>query len=258
MSAKKATSKDRSLIYWIAIPILAIDLLSKWYIIRTIDLNQQSVPISALYPYYKHTHIANTGAVFGSLQGSSSGIILSILAIIVIIGLIIYNQRLQTPSRKLRVALGLVLAGASGNLIDRLINGHVTDFIDLDFSSIIPLGIADWYIFNIADLSIVCAVIYLAYLSFFEPEEIEGKPQSKIIDEEADIAASEAIALELLEQDEPSKMTDIPKVSPDFQTAAEVASIRETVVTDEALDMLELDEKPGTATELLEFKDESG
>ncbi len=172
----RATPQDRAIMYWLALPILAIDLLSKWYIIQTIELNQQSVPIAALYPYYKHTHIANTGAVFGSLQGNSSGIILSILAIVVIIGLMIYNQRLPTHSRKLRVALGLVLAGAAGNLIDRLINGHVTDFIDLDFSSIIPIGIANWYIFNIADMAIVAAVIYLAYLSFFEPEQIEGPP----------------------------------------------------------------------------------
>ena len=255
-STELATPKDRAIIYWLGLPILALDLLTKWWIIRTIPLNQQHVPIAALFPYYKHTHVANIGAVFGTLQGTSSLIFLSILAVVVIIGLNIYNFRLTTASRKLRVALGLVLGGASGNLIDRLINGHVTDFIDFDFSSIIPIRIADWYIFNIADLAIVSAVVLMAYLTFFEPEQIEGNKRQRVIDEEADVEESEAVAFELLEQEEPVTINEIPSIASDFQTAAEVASINEEATTDEALDMLDLSDKPETATDLLDLKDE--
>lgn len=166
-----ATGNHRAILYWLALPILIFDQLSKWWVVENIPLYQQYVPIPALYPYLKFTHIGNTGAVFGTLQNAR--VILTILAIVVGVGILVYNHMLPMASRKLRVALGLVFGGAIGNLIDRIRIGHVTDFVDMDFTSIIPLSIADWYIWNIADLSIVCAIILMAYLTFFEPEQIE-------------------------------------------------------------------------------------
>ncbi len=160
-------------IFWlIALPILAIDQLTKWWVIQNIPLNTTRPAVDFLYPYLKWSHVANTGAVFGSFEGV--GNLFGILAVVVAIGIVIYNYRLQTPSRILRIALGLVFGGALGNMLDRIFVGHVTDFIDVDLSRFIPLRIADWYVFNIADMAIISAIIVMGYLSFFEPEVLES------------------------------------------------------------------------------------
>jgi signal peptidase II len=167
-------------IFWlIALPVLVIDQVTKWWVIQSMPLNTTRPAVDFLFPYLKWSHVANTGAVFGSFQGV--GNLFAILAVVVAIGIVYYNYRLNTTSRRLRIALGLVFGGALGNMIDRLIVGHVTDFIDIDLSSIIPLRIADWYIFNVADMAIIGAIIIMAYLSFFEPDELESAdatPQS--------------------------------------------------------------------------------
>ncbi len=255
-SFEAATTKHRAMFFWIALPILIADQLSKWWVVANIPLNTQFVPIPALYPYLKFTHIGNSGAVFGTLQNAR--LWLSILAVVVIIGLVIYNHTLPMASRKLRVALGLVFGGAIGNFLDRIRFGHVTDFVDMDFSSIIPLGIADWYIWNIADLAIVCAIILMAYLTFFEPEQIE---QPKAVELTADDLAGGG-ALEMLDT-VGSEEVDLSKFkqSDDFQSAAEVASIKPDSAYDEALDMLDLTAPANSATEivdLVDLKDESG
>ena len=172
---RPAEGRDRALFWWTALPLLVIDQLTKWWITSTIPLYESRVPIAALFPYYKHTHIPNIGSVFGTNQSGAARPWLTILAIVVAVALIVYNQRLDRGARKLRFALGLVLAGGVGNLIDRVRLGHVTDFVDLDFTSIIPIGIADWYIFNVADACVVFAICLMAYMTFFEPEQIEGE-----------------------------------------------------------------------------------
>ncbi len=245
-----ATNAHRAIFFWIALPILIADQLTKAWVVANIALNQQFVPIPALYPYLKFTHVGNTGAIFGTLQNAR--LWLTILAIVVSIGLIVYNLTLPMASRKLRVALGLVFGGAIGNLLDRIRFGHVTDFVDMDFSSIIPLRIADWYIWNIADLAIVCAIILMAYLTFFEPEQIE---MPKTVELTADDIAGGG-ALEMLGKDEaapidPSKL----KHTDEFQSAAEVASIKPEGAYDEALDMLDLTKTADSATELVDLTD---
>ena len=246
-----ASNKDRHLFYWIALPILFFDQLSKWWVINNIPLNQQYVPIAALYPYFKFTHVANTGAVFGLLQNGF--IWLSILAVLVAGGLVYYNRSLPLASRTLRVALGLVFGGALGNLLDRIRLGHVTDFVDLDFSSLIPLKIADWYIWNIADLAIVCAIVLMVYLTLFDPQQIEGKPPATTATD-ADIAGIGA--LEVLEHETLAQPTT-PSLNTEFQSAAEVASINPDNANSEALDMLDFSETPRSASELVDLENDT-
>lgn len=159
-----------ALVYKLAIPILIIDQLSKIWIRQTMPLNTQRI-FESVDPFFKLTHIGNTGSVFGILPGTRW--VFTILALIVTIGLLWFNHNLKTPYTLPRIALGLVLGGAIGNLIDRILVGHVTDFLDFDLSSIIPLKIADWYIFNVADAAVVAGAILLAYLSLFAAHQIE-------------------------------------------------------------------------------------
>lgn len=166
-----AQRADRALFWLLALPLLLADQLTKQWVLNTIPLNTSIVPLPALDPYLAFTYVANNGTVFGLFQQGE--VIFATLAALVGIGLMIVNWRLPWRVRKLRVGLALVLAGAVGNLIDRLRVGHVIDFVDIDLTSIIPLRIADWYIFNIADASIVTAICLLLYLMWFEPTQIE-------------------------------------------------------------------------------------
>jgi len=101
-------------------------------------------------------HVQNTGAVFGLFQGQS--FILTIVALLGLVLLLFWSLFLHrsfplltnTPNR---IALGLMLGGSVGNLIDRISRGFVTDFIDFRI----------WPAFNIADSAIVIGVIIVAY-----------------------------------------------------------------------------------------------
>ena len=108
-------------------------------------------------------HIYNTGATFGLFSGG--GTIFRYVAILVSLGIIYYNFVLPGNQWLLRLALGLQMGGALGNMIDRFRIGHVTDFID----------IGPWYIFNLADLSIVSGAVILGLLVFQESRELKAR-----------------------------------------------------------------------------------
>ncbi|MCK4261890.1 signal peptidase II [bacterium] len=132
--------------------ILVIDQLSKYYV-QELILPGQSIPV--LKNIFHLTHIHNTGAAFGILRHQTAFLIfISILSVI----LIIYLQR--KFSRRYpdwTFSIGLILGGATGNLIDRVRFGYVVDF--LDFS----LYDHHWPAFNLADSAITVGVIILCW-----------------------------------------------------------------------------------------------
>lgn len=99
----------------------------------------------------------NFGAAFGVYRGG--GLILVLVAVVVSIGIVMYYQRLAQSPTLVRLALGLVLGGAVGNLIDRVRLGYVVDFIDLRW----------WPVFNLADSAIVIGVALLLLHSVMQP-----------------------------------------------------------------------------------------
>ncbi len=100
---------------------------------------------------FRFTYISNTGAAFGMFP--QLGTIFMVIAVIVVVGIVIFHDHLPTENIWVRISLGLQLGGALGNLADRILRGYVVDFVDIGF----------WPIFNIADLSIVVGVAILAY-----------------------------------------------------------------------------------------------
>lgn len=159
-----AVWRDRRLFYAIALTVILIDQISKWLIEANMPLNSQWEPIAGLAPYFQFTHVANRGTAFGLFSGASW--LFAIFAAVVSLAIAYFNYDLPTRSLPLRVALGLTVGGALGNFIDRLRLGHVTDFIDFDLSPILKIRLADWAIFNVADLCVVSGAILLAYLLF--------------------------------------------------------------------------------------------
>ena len=137
-----------------ALLILAADQLTKAWV-RSYPEGQSIFELGI----FRLTHIQNTGAAFGLFRGHS--FILTIIGLVGVAALLIYvlliYRRFPLLDNMLgKTALGLVLGGTIGNLVDRLRFGYVTDFIDV--------GI--WPAFNIADSAIVVGVILLAYSLF--------------------------------------------------------------------------------------------
>ncbi len=105
----------------------------------------------------RFSHVHNTGAAFGILQGASTFLVIAPL--IAIAAITFFLLMLPSTGRWYPLALGGILGGAVGNLIDRIRLGYVTDFID-------PTHYPS---FNVADSAVVVGVITIALLSFFAP-----------------------------------------------------------------------------------------
>ncbi len=101
------------------------------------------------YGFFRITHTQNTGSAFGLFPDQNTALILVAFLGIAILALLYRNLRPTT--NLLRLSLGLQMGGAAGNLLDRLLQGHVTDFAD----------IGPWPVFNVADSSIVIGLLLL-------------------------------------------------------------------------------------------------
>lgn len=139
---------------WIAGAVLALDQASKWLALEKLVLHE-SIP---LMPLLNLTLVYNKGAAFGFLSTASGWqnlffIGIALVATVVILYLL---KRMGGKDRLMALALMLILGGAIGNLIDRLLYGHVVDFIDVYF------GTWHWPAFNVADSAITIGAVMIA------------------------------------------------------------------------------------------------
>lgn len=138
--------------FGIAGVLVALDQWTKWLVRTNIVLGDSWLPeaLAWLSPYARIVHWYNTGAAFGMFQNGS--VIFATLAFIVIVALIYYFPQVDKNDWTLRLAMSMQLAGASGNLIDRLMyDGKVTDFI----------SVGTFPVFNVADASISVGTVVL-------------------------------------------------------------------------------------------------
>lgn len=140
------------LVLAVAAVILVLDQWTKELIRQSIPDYTSIIPIPALGEYFIFEHVHNYGAAFGILQNQSN--LFAVIAVVVSVAMLVYVYRLPPEARMVRVLLGLILGGALGNLIDRLNQGYVTDFVKMG----IP-GVYYWPNYNIADSAIVVGVI---------------------------------------------------------------------------------------------------
>jgi signal peptidase II len=136
----------------IGLIILVVDQLSKAWIRANLLEGQSLFKLG----FFRITYVHNTGAAFGLFQDQS--FILTIVAIVAISVILVYALFISRffpwlESKLSKSALGLLLGGTVGNLIDRLRLGYVTDFIDFSY----------WPAFNLADASVTVGVILFAY-----------------------------------------------------------------------------------------------
>src|SRR5690625_564634 len=151
--------------YLIALIVIIIDQLSKWLVVKKMEL-YESFPIIENF-FYITSH-RNEGAAWGILQGQM--IFFYIITIIAVIGIVYVMQKHAKGNRMFSISLSLVLGVAIGNFIDRLFRKGVVDFLDFYIFAY------DYLIFNIADSSLVIGVIILFIITIRDEKR---KGQSK-------------------------------------------------------------------------------
>ena len=138
----------------VSLGVLTLDLLTKLLAVRELSDRE---PVELADGILTLRLVRNSGAAFGMAQGLT--VVLTALALVVVVVILRMASRLR--STWWAVALGLVLGGALGNLVDRLFRapgpgrGHVVDFLELP----------NWPVFNMADSAIVCAAVLMVLLS---------------------------------------------------------------------------------------------
>lgn len=145
----------------IVVALMCIDQLTKALIARSIPFQSSR---SVIPGFFNLTHIRNRGAIFGFFSHSESRILFIFLTLVslVALGLVIYYF-FKTPSsqRFMKISLSVILAGALGNLVDRVFRGYVIDFLDFHIRN------WHWPSFNVADACITVGAFLLIFVLVF-------------------------------------------------------------------------------------------
>jgi len=155
-TARSAGGRARwGIFFGVAIGVIVVDQLSKAWLVANVEVGQM---VSVIGDLVRFVQSANSGALFGLFRDQA---ILFALVSIGVIGLIVAYHGRSGRSVYLSVALGLLLGGAVGNMIDRLRLGHVTDWVD------IGIGTIRFWTFNVADSAITIAILMLVAMALF-------------------------------------------------------------------------------------------
>ncbi len=140
----------------IATLVFAADQLSKYWILRIINLDERE-PIQ-ITPFMDLAMAWNRGVSYGLLT-TNTQLLLIILSLVICV--FIWLWLAKATHVLAAVAFGLILGGAIGNALDRAVHGAVADFVHLHW------GTWSWYVFNVADIAIVAGVALLIYDNLF-------------------------------------------------------------------------------------------
>jgi signal peptidase II len=147
-----------ALIGAIAVVVYALDRLTKAWVVANVPLNEAREVVDG---WARIANVRNTGAAFGLLPERTS--LLSILSVAAVLVILYYYRDIAARSAPIAATLGMQLGGATGNLVDRIGQGYVTDFVDVG----IPDGWRFWA-FNVADSSIVVGIFVVTGLLWLE------------------------------------------------------------------------------------------
>jgi signal peptidase II len=187
-------------VLYLSLVVLIADQVSKFYVkgisLPLINLKLGGMhlgeSISVIGNFFRITFTENPGMAFGFDPGSDFKLLISIFSLVASVGLLIYLFASRNKSLSLRIAIALILAGALGNVFDRmfygliyhyapLFYGKVVDFFDFDFFNFTLFGRSydRWPIFNIADASVTVGVLILL---FFYKKHQEDDNKAKEIE----------------------------------------------------------------------------
>lgn len=136
-----------------AVAIFALDQLTKAWVLANLAFGQSITPIPALSGLFAFTLSANTGAAFSILP--QMGDLFLIIALVMVVGILVFYRRVPFGHHVERVALGVLLGGVCGNALDRLRFGYVVDFFHITIPSVLS------NVSNFADHAIVVGIVTL-------------------------------------------------------------------------------------------------
>ncbi len=155
--------------------------------------------------FLRITHVSNTGSAFGLFPNQTMFLLIASLVGIAV--LLVFFRKQAGRGFMVRTSLGLQLGGATGNLVDRITMGKVTDFID----------VGAWPVFNLADASIVTGIVILAWLLFRAPKDTQAAEEAAEVED-----ALEAEPEPAMEPSQPQDAVEAEPV-PETSTPAESA-----------------------------------
>jgi signal peptidase II len=152
VAAEFQPARPRRLEIWLPLLIVAVDQVSKAVVRATLPVHDSVTVIPGLMDF---THVRNTGAAFGILNAADfpfKTVVIALIATAALIGVGMYAASLAHHQFVARIGLALIIGGAAGNLLDRLLVGSVVDFVDVYWRS--------WHFwaFNVADAAISIGV----------------------------------------------------------------------------------------------------
>jgi signal peptidase II len=145
------------LVVGVAVLVFAIDRVTKTWV-------SENIPLGTARPvvgdYVRIVHAQNTGAAFGLLPERTT--LLSVLSVVAVLAIVYYYRQIASNSSLVSATLGMQLGGAFGNLLDRIRQGYVVDFVD------VGIGDVRFWAFNVADSSIVVGIILVTLALWYE------------------------------------------------------------------------------------------
>lgn len=130
----------------IFISIVILDQLTKFLTRKYLEIGESI----RIFPFFNLTHVQNSGGGFGILKDNNLMFIIIYIVVAILIAYFFYNEKSNTQ----RIALTIFASGLVGNLIDRILFGQVTDFLDFII----------WPVFNIADSALVISVLIMCWM----------------------------------------------------------------------------------------------
>ena len=147
-------------LWWTAAVVFVLDQITKVVVVHLLDLKTVG-RIEVIDPFLVFRMAWNRGVNFGLFSGSDGGTKWILIAVaLAITGWLIWWMRRDQPAPMIQIAAGLVVGGALGNVIDRLIYGAVADFLNMSCC-----GFENPYSFNVADISIFLGAVALIFVS---------------------------------------------------------------------------------------------
>ena len=162
-------------VFFISIIVVILDQITKLAVRYSFEYG---VPHNIIGNWVRLTYIENPGMAFGIQVGGQP--FFTIFAIIATVIIFIYILKARDEKMSVRFALGMILGGAIGNLIDRFLYGKVVDFVDIGFGNI------RWPIFNVADSAVTIGMMILIVFVLFDKS-------SKQTDETKEVAAEKRV-----------------------------------------------------------------
>jgi signal peptidase II len=158
----------------LAAGVVVLDQATKAWICARLPYPTYGPPrhIAVIDDFFNLVNVGNTGAAWSLFSGRST--FLALLAVATLIAIFAWRRQLGLRLWSVQVSFGLLCGGIVGNLVDRLVHGHVIDFLDFHFGSYI------YPTFNVADSGICVGVaIYLLH-SLRQPEEPPPGPEGRL------------------------------------------------------------------------------